>query len=232
LLRGEEGMGDNIQMIRYAKLVNERGGPVIAEVPAPLASLAASCPGIDRVVVAGQPLPDFDVYAHTLSLPLLFGTTLAGIPARVPYLEPDANLVEAWREELAGDGGFKVGIAWQGNPNHKADRYRSIPLEHFTRLADVPGVRFYSLQLGPGREQLADWKGSQPISDFGDRLGDFNSTAALVKNLDLVISCDSAPAHLAGAIAAPVWVALAITPDWRWLLERSDSPWYPLACSL
>jgi ADP-heptose:LPS heptosyltransferase len=122
---------------------------------------------------------------------------------------------------------LKVGIAWQGNPDHPKDRYRSIPLRFFAALAKVAGVSLISLQTGPGREQLDSLAKPFPLVDLGQRLGDFYATAALVRNLDLVITCDSAPAHLAGALGVPTWVALAATPDWRWLLARSDSPWYP-----
>jgi hypothetical protein len=218
-----------VHFVRYAELLKRRGATVIVECPSVLTRLLATCPGVDRVVATGAPLPKCDFYLPILSVAGVLGTTPESIPAHIPYLWPAAELVERWKNELGAEGGFKVGIAWQGNPNHKGDCYRSIPLAQFAPLAQVPGVHLYSLQMGPGREQLGAWLDRWPITDLGDRLGDFFNTAAAVRNLDLVITCDSAPAHVAGALGVPVWLALAITPDWRWLLERNDSPWYPTA---
>jgi hypothetical protein len=149
------------------------------------------------------------------------------IPATVPYLFPDQGLIDKWRHELGEAAEFRVGVAWQGDPRQPQDRYRSLSVQYFARLADLPKVRLYSLQFGAGREQLAKLTTSSAIVDFGERLGDFNSTAALIRNLDLVITCDSVPAHLAGGLGTPVWVALPRVADWRWLLDRGDSPWYP-----
>jgi ADP-heptose:LPS heptosyltransferase len=186
-----------------------------------------TCPGVDEVIIAGSSPPKFDFAVPLLSLPGVFGTTLETIPADVPYLWPDEALVDRWRRELRRDGQFSVGIAWQGNPTHGADEFRSIPLACFEPFAHLEGARIYSIQLGAGREQLAAAAKDWPIVDMGDRLGDFHNTAAIVRNLDLVITCDSAPAHLAGALGVPVWVALAFAPDWRWMIDRDDCPWYP-----
>jgi tetratricopeptide (TPR) repeat protein len=227
LLHSEQGLGDTLQFIRYAELVKRQGGTVLIEVHPALASLLARCPGVDRVIAGGEPLPKFDVHLPLLSLPRVFGTSLETVPAKVPYLLPDAASLEKWKRELGAETGFKIGIAWQGNPAHRADRFRSIPLARFAGLARMRGVHLYSLQMGAGREQLSALAGPLPITDLGDRLGDFDHTAAIVRNLDLVITCDSAPAHLAGALGVPVWVALAFAPDWRWMLDRGDSPWYP-----
>jgi ADP-heptose:LPS heptosyltransferase len=191
-----------------------------------LTGLLATCPGVDAVVPAGAALPDCDLRVPLVSVPGVLGITVDTIPQTVPYLFPDAALVERWRRELGGDEGLKVGIAWQGNTGFKSDRYRSIPLSHFLPLAELPQVRLYSLQFGEGREQLAASPRANVV-DLSDRLGDFHNTAAIIRNLDLVITSDSAPAHLAGAIGMPVWVALACVPDWRWMLNRADSPWYP-----
>jgi hypothetical protein len=149
------------------------------------------------------------------------------IPTDIPYLHPDPLRIAQWRDEFGSERAQKVGIAWQGNPANSRDRTRSIPLEHFATLAGAPGARFYSLQTGVGRDQLTRNSGDWPIVDLADRLGDFDNTAAAIANLDLVITCDSAPAHLAGALGIPVWVALAYIPDWRWLLGRDDTVWYP-----
>ncbi len=232
LLRSEQGLGDAMQFVRYAELVKGQGGRVIVECVASLARLLASCPGVDGVHVKGQPLPPFDVHIPLLSLPGIFGTSLDNIPVQVPYLFPDPELLAQWKEELGAEAAshprlLKIGIAWQGNPAHPLDRIRSIPLKHFAGIAATRGVRLYSLQAGAGREQLTALADRSSIVDLSDRLGDFYNTAAIVRNLDLVITCDSAPAHLAGALGVPVWTALTFAPDWRWLLARADCPWYP-----
>jgi tetratricopeptide (TPR) repeat protein len=231
LLHAEQGLGDTLHFIRYASLVKERGGTVLVECQPSLLRLLARCPGIDRLVAAGTPLPPFDVHAPLLSLPLVFGTTLEKVPADVPYLIADPILEQGWRDELSMSGGFKVGIAWQGNPQHKKDRQRSLPLVKLAPLAQVPGIRLISLQKGPGTEQLRDAREQLPVIDLGSRLdeasGPFMDTAAVMKNLDLVITTDTATAHLAGALGVPVWVALPFAPDWRWQADRADSPWYP-----
>lgn len=225
LLRCEQGLGDVLHFIRYATLVKQRGARVVAEVQPALVRLVTSCPGVDEVVAKGDPLPPCDFYAHLLSLPRIFRTTATTIPVAVPYLTPDESSLAAWGKELASDPLCKVGIAWQGNPEHPADHRRSIPLARFAPLAELSGVRLYSLQAGAGREQLVD--GPPSIVDLGDRLGDFCHTAAIMRNLDLVIACDSSAAHLAGAIGVKVWMPLAFTPDWRWLLEGEETRWYP-----
>jgi tetratricopeptide (TPR) repeat protein len=229
LLRCEQGFGDTLQFIRYAELVKQRCGAVIVECQPALARLLASCPGVDGVFAAGTPRPEFDFHIPLLSLPGVFGTSLENIPAKVPYLWPCADMVEKRKAELGEAGTFKIGIAWQGGNDYEKDRCRSIPLAQFAGIARMHGVRTYSLQMGAGREQLTDLGGQSPIVDLGDRLGDFHDTAAFVRNFDLVITCDSAPAHLAGSLGVPVWVALSFGPDWRWLLDRTDSPWYPTA---
>jgi hypothetical protein len=179
------------------------------------------------VVADRDLLPEFDVHAHLMSLPGLFGTTLTSVPADVPYLAADPDRVAHWRRELGSVAGFRIGIAWQGSPRHRRDRFRSIPLCQFASLADIAGVRLLAVQYGFGRDQLAAVEGRFPVADLGDDLGDFLETAAVLRNLDLVITVDTAVAHLAGALGVPVWVALPYSPDWRWLLEREDTPWYP-----
>jgi tetratricopeptide (TPR) repeat protein len=231
LIHTEQGLGDTLQFIRYAPMVKQRGGTVIVESPIALGQLLASCTGIDRLIARGAPQPPFDVHAPLLSLPRIFGTTLANVPANVPYLWADPPLVESWRRELSAVPGVKIGIAWQGNPRFPADCMRSIPLTHFTPLAQIDGVRLFSLQKGTGREQLQAVASYLPVVDLADRLdettGGFMDTAAVMKNLDLVVTSDTSIAHLAGALGVPVWVALAVGADWRFLLGRDDSPWYP-----
>jgi hypothetical protein len=204
---------------------------VIVECPRPLLPLLTSCAGIDRLVGRGDELPAFDVQAPLLSLPGIFHTSLRDIPAAIPYLSADPRLVDHWRRELGGIMGFKIGIAWQGNPENRSDRDRSIPVGYFEPLARCFGVRLLSLQKHWGLDQLPEATERFPLIDLGSRLdeasGAFMDTAAVMMNLDLVVTSDTSIAHLAGALGVPVWVALSFVPDWRWLLDRSDTPWYP-----
>lgn len=231
LLYSEQGLGDTIQFVRFAPLVRQRGGRVVLQCQPALARLLESAAGIDRVVAEGEPLPPFDVHAPLLSVPGLLHTTLATIPAKVPYLHAVPDRIEHWRHELAAWDGLKVGIAWQGNPTFTSDRRRSIPLIHYAPLAAVSGVQLFSLQVGHGVEQLHALAGGFPVVDLGPRRSEtadaFQETAAIMQSLDLVISSDTAVVHLAGALGVPIWVALGLGADWRWHLERSDGPWYP-----
>jgi tetratricopeptide (TPR) repeat protein len=235
LLYAEQGLGDTMQFIRYVPWARRQGKlgscKVIVECQPSMVGLLDGVEGIDFLVARGAPLPDFDTQAPLLSLPGIFRTGLDTIPAPVPYLRANSELVEHWRKELARSDigrGLKIGIAWQGSPENPGDRQRSIPLSHFARLAEVEGVRLISLQKGPGVQPKPE---PFPLLELGslvdEAAGAFMDTAAIMQSLDLVICCDTAVAHLAGAMSVPVWVALALAPDWRWLLERSDSPWYP-----
>lgn len=231
LLYGEQGLGDVLHFVRYAPLLKARGARVIVQCQNALLKLLARTPGIDQLVGWGHPPPAYDVYVPMMSVPALFHTTLETIPADIPYIFPDPDLVAHWRRHLAPVRGFRVGIAWQGSPRHAWDRHRSVSLEQFEPLARIPGVQLISLQKGPGSEQLRALGGRFPVVSLGDLLdevsGPFQDTAAVLANLDLVIAVDSAIAHLAGGMGVPAWVALAYTPDWRWLLGREDSLWYP-----
>ena len=231
LLHAEQGLGDTIQFIRYAALVKERGATVVVECQPALLGVLTGCPGIDRLVPEGCPVPECELQAGLFSLAGLFGTTLPSIPAKVPYLVADPARVNQWRKRLAGVSGSKVGICWQGSPYHKNDRQRSVPLAQFEPVAEVPGVRLVCLQKGLGHEQWDTLAGrwptvNLPIQAEGPSPG-WVETGALLSALDLVITVDTAVAHLAGALGVPVWVALPFAPDWRWLLGREDSPWYP-----
>jgi tetratricopeptide (TPR) repeat protein len=229
LLHMEQGLGDMIQFIRYAALV--RGGRVVVECPGMLVPLFSSCAGIDRLVAEGDSLPPFDVHLPLMSLPHRLGTTLETVPASVPYLSAMPERVTAWRRELENLPGFRVGVVWQGNPHHQWDRHRSVPLTAFAPLTRVPGVRLISLQRGPGTEQLHHAGLPSSVHQFSKELdaegGAFLDVGAVMKNLDLVVTVDTAAAHLAGALGVPAWVALAAISDWRWLTRCSDSPWYP-----
>jgi tetratricopeptide (TPR) repeat protein len=227
LLHADQGLGDTLQFIRYAPLVQQRGGRVIVACQSPLVRLLASCPGIEQVIARDDPLPRFEVHAALTSLPRIFGTKLASVPAEVGYVAADAALVAHWRNELGPIRGFKIGIAWQGNPQHRRDRHRSFRLAQFEPLARFAEVRLFSLQKGPGAEQLGEPGHRLAVTDLGGRFDDFMDTAAAMSSLDLVITPDTSLAHLAGALGLPAWVALPLGPDWRWLERREDSPWYP-----
>lgn len=229
LIRGEQGFGDNIQFVRYAAPLATRGARVVVGSPAGLGALLATAPGVSCVVEPGQGLapPDFEV--PMMSLPHIFGTTLRTIPAPIPYLTADPGLVAAWRDRLSSYPGLKVGLVWGGNPAAPYDSRRSPGLAPYLALLDVPGVTFFSLQKGPPAAQMEGARLATNFVDLGPELVDFSQTAAAMESLDLIISSCTSPAHLAGALGRPVWVVLASFPDWRWLLERDDSPWYPSA---
>jgi tetratricopeptide (TPR) repeat protein len=230
LLHAEQGMGDTIQFCRYASLVAERGGRVVLEAPRSMARLLTGLTGVDRLIAGGDPLPAFDLHCPLMSLPGLFGTTIERVPAPVPYLRAEAAAVARWRDRL-GPSGFKIGIAWQGNPAAAAERGRSAPLACFAPLAAVPGVRLISLQKIHGLDQLDHCPSGMVVetlgADFDDGADAFVDTAAVMMSLDLVITVDTAIGHLAGALDRPVWLALQAVPHWVWMLERDDSPWYP-----
>jgi hypothetical protein len=229
LLYAEQGSGDTFQFIRYAPMVRDRGGRVLFQCPDGLVNLLSRCPGIDRLVPRSAPLPDFDVHAALMTLPSLFHTELATTPAAVPYLFADEELVGDWRRRLAAVPGFRIGVVWQGNPKFGNDRARSYPLTALAPLARLNGVSLVSLQVENGLDQLNDV--DFPVLDLGNALvrapGMFMDAAAVIHNLDLVVTCDSALAHLAGGLGVPVWLGLPHASDWRWLVGRHDSPWYP-----
>jgi Flp pilus assembly protein TadD len=231
LVYAEQGLGDSLQFVRYLRLVQERGARVLFECPKSLHPLLASCRGIDELIASGEPLPDFDVQSPLLSLPHRLGLPEPKDSPAPPYLSADPALIDHWKSELAGLDGFRVGINWQGSPIHKSDRFRSIPFSQFLPLAKVPGVRLISLQKGFGREQLYASAECESVLDLSSRLeekaGAFMDTAAALHSLDLVITSDTALAHLAGSIGRPVWVVLSAIPDWRWLQHQERTPWYP-----
>jgi tetratricopeptide (TPR) repeat protein len=228
ILHSEQGLGDNIQGVRYSRLVKDKGGTVLLSSPPSLTRLFQTVSGVDEIVPEGAALPAYDVHAPLMSLPGLFQTTLDTIPNTVPYLQPGAAVVAAWKDRLAGYRGFKVGICWRGRPTHPDDRRRSVAAAQFTQFLDVPGLVVVSLQKDVTTDEIktfGDIPG--PFFDASPFLEDFGETAAAIANLDLVITVDTSICHLAGAMAARVWTLIPFAPDWRWLLQREDSPWYP-----
>jgi tetratricopeptide (TPR) repeat protein len=229
LIHGEQGLGDVLQFIRFLPPVRDRAPNTVVAVYGALIPLLERS-GFGPLVKIEEPLPPFDVQAPLLSLPHILGTRLDTIPAAVPYLAVEPARAQRWRAELEKHPGFKIGIAWQGRPSFRLDKLRSIPLEHFAPLAHVDGVRLVSLQKGPGSEQIAALADRFEVVDLGPELdadGAFLDTAAVIESLELVISSDTAVAHLAGGLGVRVWLALARVADWRWMLDRDDSPWYP-----
>jgi Flp pilus assembly protein TadD len=232
LLWKEQGVGDTLQFVRYATLVKQRGARVILRAPASLHPLLSTCPGIDELTDEGSRTSvAADFHCPLLSLPRLFDTTLDSVPNTVPYLHADAGRIARWRQRLSNLGGFRVGIAWQGSRGYPEDCLRSIPLTAFRPLADVPGIRLVSLQKGFGREQLSASDLPFAVTELGpdwdEGEGAFLDTAAILHSLDLVVTADTSLGHLAGALGIPVWIALPLVSDWRWMLDRTDSPWYP-----
>jgi tetratricopeptide (TPR) repeat protein len=224
LLHAEQGLGDTLQFCRFVPAI-AAGRRVILEVQRPLVPLLAGLPGIETIVAHGDPLPPFDLHCPLLSLPRVLGTTLETIPQLASYLRADPQRAAAWRQRVRQLNGLRVGLAWAGNQTMSGDQRRSIPLEQFSELADLPGVSFVSLQKGAAASQ------SPPpglsLHEWTEDLHDFGETAALIEALDLVISVDTAVAHLAGALGRPVWLLNRFDRCWRWLLNRDDSPWYP-----
>ena len=224
LIHAEQGYGDNLQFCRYAMLAAERGLRVVMEVQKPLVRLLAGLPGVAQVLARGEPLPGFDLHCPMLSLPLALGTTLASIPSLPAYLRADPALAGAWRQKLdaAGKAGRRIGLAWAGTAAQKANSRRSITPDRLAPLLALPGLHFVSLQKDgpPAPAAFA-------LTDLMAEVTDFADTAALIASLDLVIAVDTAVAHLAAALGKPVWMLDRFDPDWRWLIGRTDSPWYP-----
>ncbi|MDD2900520.1 MAG: tetratricopeptide repeat protein, partial [Desulfuromonadaceae bacterium] len=226
LIYCEQGLGDAIQFSRYIPLVTRLGGSVVLEVQQPLVSLLSTLSGVERVIAKSGVPPVTDCHIPLLSLPHVFETTLDTVPAPIPYLVPDPSKVAAWRQMLSEDKKFRVGLVWRGSESNPMDRDRSCPLAEIAPLLAISGVSCYSLQVGPAADEVPR---DGRLTDLTGHLHDFSDTAALLANLDLVITVDTAVAHLVGALGRPVWILLANTPDWRWMLGRNDSPWYPAA---
>jgi tetratricopeptide (TPR) repeat protein len=228
LLYAEQGFGDTIQFARYAPLAAARGARVILEVQPLLKSLLRTLNGVEAVVAKGDPLPPFDLHCSLLSLPFLFGTTRDTIPADVPYIRPMTDRCDVWGRRLPRDAPV-VGLVWSGSRESGKDRQRSIPFEQFAPLLAVPGIRFVSLQKDARATDACALREQGKVIDLGVDLKDFSDTCAAISQLDMVVTVDTAVAHLAGAMGKPVWILLPYVPDFRWLLDCTDSPWYPSA---
>jgi ADP-heptose:LPS heptosyltransferase len=232
LLLSEQGMGDTILAIRYAQYLKAQGARLIVECQKPLLPLFDACKYIDELHLSGLALPPADYHLPLMSLPGVLGEDLSFETATpVPYLQATPERVNEWQQRLDEVSGFRVGIVWQGNPGFKSDLNRSFPLQQFAPLAALDGVSLLSLQKGQeGVEQIAAFKTSYNLVDVDetlDRERDFMDTAAIMMNLDLVVTSCTSVANLAGALGVPTWVVLGENADWRWLLDREDSPWYP-----
>jgi tetratricopeptide (TPR) repeat protein len=225
-LLGEQGFGDTIQFIRYAPLVAALGATVLVDVPPQLREIAASVPGVSSVVCGAEPTPHVDYRCPLLTLPLSFQTEVATIPANVPYIRPPEERVAKWRERLPQNGRLRVGLCWAGSPEHLNDRNRSIAIERFAKVLSVPNLDFVSVQKEVNERQAAILHENNVV-ELGQDFQDFADTAAVLAQLDLLISVDTSVAHLAGAMGKPVALLLPWSPDWRWMHERTGTPWYP-----
>ena len=228
LLYAEQGLGDTLQFVRFAAVAKQRGARVVVECQKPLLNILASCTSIDQLVALASPLPAFDVHAPLMSLPGILNLSLDTLWSG-PYLTAKEQLVESWRGVLAQYPEFRIGVCWQGNPKNLFDRQRSYGVKRLSRLAQIPGVRLVSLQKASASEPMEP--AGFELVDLGSQLdeasGPFMDTAAVMKSLDLVIAADTSIAHLAGALGVNVWVPLSANCDWRWMMDRDDTPWYP-----
>jgi tetratricopeptide (TPR) repeat protein len=226
LLHAEQGVGDTLQFARYVPLMAALGAKVVLAVQPSLKALMFAVPGVSLVLTDGEPLPEFDLHCPLLSLPLGFETDLATIPATIPYLWPYQERLTKWREKMPHNGRVSVGICWAGNPTHLNDRHRSMPLERLAAVLTLSGLNFVSVQKDVS-EADAKILRDHNVVELGRGFNDFTDTAAVIAMLDLVISVDTSVAHLAGAMGKAVALLVPFSPDWRWLLDRTDSPWYP-----
>jgi Flp pilus assembly protein TadD len=228
ILHDEQGLGDAIQFARYAQLLTAMGARVFLECNSQLVRLLSGMTGIEGVITRYGRLPPHDYHASLLSLPHCLGTTLETIPTSSQYLTAEADLTAIWTKRLSGYTNLKVGLIWAGNPEFKADRLRSPGLKAFRSLCNLPGITLFALQKGAGRNDLkdADWLPPHFV-DLNEQIEDLADTAAIMMNLDLIITSCTGPAHLAGALGRQTWTVIPFSPDWRWMEKRSDTPWYP-----
>jgi hypothetical protein len=229
LVHAEQGLGDTIQFVRYAPALAKMGAKVVLEVQPSLVSLLSRVEGIASVVACGEPLQPYDIHCPAGSLPRALGTELSNVPAGVPYLAASDTRVAKWRERIESLPAPRIAIAWAGSADHANDRNRSLALAQLAPLFGVGRGSFVSIQRELRESDAAALARFANVVHVGDALDDFEDTAAVAALADLVISVDTSIVHLAGAMARPVWVLLPFQPDWRWLLDREDSPWYPTA---
>ncbi len=231
LVLAEQGLGDTIQFGRFAAEARKRVGRVVLVTPPHLKALMATAPGVDAVYGYGEGLPTYDAYVMLPSLPHVLGITLETLPATTPYLKTRAEHLARWQEWRESIPGKLIGLNWQGNPKARADVGRSLHLTQLAMLGEVPGITFVALQKGAAVDQISELSGGFPLiappAPFDDGPDAFLDTAALMQVCDLVLTTDTSVAHLAGALARPTWVMLKHAPDWRWMLDRTDYPWYP-----
>ena len=229
LVHGETGFGDMFQFVRYVTLAAERCARVVVECQPALQLLIADVPGVSQVVTQGSPLPAFDVHLPLISFPAVFNTTVDTIPWRGPYIRADARREQDWAKRVAavGSSARKIGLVWTGNPQNSGNRERSVTLKQLGPMAQVSQTVFFSLQKGAAVVQAADVPPGMDFWDLTEQILDFSDTAALLSQLDLVITVDTSVAHLAGAMGCPVWVLLPFAADWRYHVGRIDNPWYP-----
>jgi tetratricopeptide (TPR) repeat protein len=230
LLHAEQGLGDTLQFIRYAAIATQSGGRVIFTCHRPLLRLLSNLPGISEFIPLGLPLPAFDVYAPLMSLPKILGTTLDTVPNLVPYIHPpdsDWHLPIAPIASTPNQPILKVSIVWAGGNLYKHNQRRSLPLAAFQPILDQPAVAVYSLQKGIAQVEIAEIGWESRLYDLSSHLNDMADTATAIAQLDLIITVDTSVAHLAGALGKPVWLLLSHVADWRWMMDRDDTPWYP-----
>jgi hypothetical protein len=226
LLHAEQGLGDTLQFVRYVELLQEFGARIVLEVQVPLVSLINGLFAVEALIKQGDPLPPFDFHCPLMSLPLAFQTTLSSIPIAITYIKSSHEKEHVWAEKLGSTSGLRVGLVWSGDPRHQNDKHRSIPLAELMAVLPL-GLEYFSLQpeiRDSDRQALDDY---DRLVHFGPELKDFSDTAALCAQMDVVVCVDTSVAHLSGALGKPTFLLLPYNPDWRWLLERTDSPWYP-----
>jgi tetratricopeptide (TPR) repeat protein len=226
LLHAEQGLGDTLQFVRYVAKVQALGARVVLEVQAPLVPSLDGQLAVDALVMQGDPLPSFDCHCPLMSLPLAFHTTLSSIPIAIPYLKSSPEKEHVWAGKLRPISELRVGLVWSGDPRHQNDKHRSIALDELL-TALPPGCAYVSLQSEIRDSDRQASENSDQLVHFGPELKDFSDTAALCAQMDVVVCVDTSVAHLSGAMGKPTFLLLPYNPDWRWLLERSDSPWYP-----
>jgi hypothetical protein len=227
LLTAEQGLGDTIQFTRYAPVLAGMGAKVVLEIPSELGPLLGRVAGVSGTVARGAALPDFDLHCPLGSLPLALGTEVTTIPGPMSYVSPDEARIAKWRTRLPPGAAPRVALAWSGSAAHPNDRNRSIALARLAPLLALEGIEFVSAQRELRGEDADALAGLARLPHIGEELVDFDDTAAVLALADIVISVDTAVAHLAGAMGRPTWILLPFCPDWRWMLGREDSPWYP-----